>query len=83
MKWEEWNLLTGLLFMLMREVTTSLGWDRVGDKVENSNSATGLGWSPALLGSQRRKAMLPTSVNMLASIHTVANPARKLRLSTR
>lgn len=27
MKWEEWDLLTGLLFMLLREVTTG---SRVG-----------------------------------------------------
>lgn len=81
MKWEEWNLLTGFLFMVLREVTTGSRVGRAGGKAESSSSAAILGWASGRLGSQGRKAVLSTSINMLTSTYTAANPAGKLRLS--
>ncbi|ELK31390.1 Zinc finger protein ZFPM1 [Myotis davidii] len=78
MKWEGWNLLTGLLFMVLREVTTGSRVGRAGGKAESSSSAAVLGWASGCLGSQGRKAVLSTSINLLTSTYTAANPADEL-----
>lgn len=46
MKQEEWNLLTGLLFMLLRKATMGSSGTELGAKPESSNSAAALGWAP-------------------------------------